>query len=1104
MGTVRSFAGRRHRKVMAVVAAALTTGSLLAPAMADPAGAVPVELFISEYIEGSSNNKAIEIYNGTGGAIDLGTGGYNLQMYFNGSATAGLTVNLTGSVASGDVFVIAQASASATVLAQADQTNGAGWFNGDDAVVLRRGTTVVDVFGQIGFDPGTEWGTGVVSTNDNTLRRKDSIETGDISGADAFVPSTEWDGFAIDSFGGLGCHPAPTCPDIAPSVTTTTPASGAVDVARAASVSITFSEAVTLTHPAFSVTCAASGVHAVTVSGGPSTFTVDPSTDFAANELCTVVVTAANVTDQDTTDPPDTMAADVTFSFTTASTVACGDASTPINAVQGLGSTSPLVGTIVSIEGVVTADYQAAGQFGGYYVQSPTATTDADPLTSEGIFVFNTATPVTVGDAVRVRGTVVEFASSGITLTELSAVSSVIVCSTGNATPPPTPVTLPVTSLAAWEAVEGMTVSIAQDLTVTETFTLARFGDVSLSVNGRLLNPTSIAEPGAPALAQQNLNDRSRILLDDANNQQNIDPTLYPAGGLSASNTLRSGDTVHGLVGLLEQRFGVYRLQPLAAAPPSFDHTNARPATPADVGGTIQVAAFNVLNYFNGNGSGADGAAGGFPTARGAETLAELVRQRDKIVPAIIGLDADVIGLMELENDAAGSSAIEDLVAGLNAATAPGTYSFVDTGVVGTDQIRVGILYRPDSVSPVGSHAVLDSTIDPRFIDTRNRPSIAQTFEDTNGGRFTVVVNHLKSKGSACDDLGDPDTGDGQGNCNLTRTAAAEALVDWVATDPTGSGDADVLVIGDMNAYAREDPIDVFTSNGYVDTIAANLGAGAYSFVFSGQSGYLDHALASPGIAGQITGVTEWHINADEPIALDYNVNFKSPNHVTTLYSADPYRSSDHDPVILGLDLAAPPTVSAGGPYTVVEGGTVVLGATGTDPNGDPLTYEWDLDGDAVFETTGATPTFDATGLVAPVTVSVTVRATDPSGLSATASATVSVLYPFGGFEAPIGGGLSTANAGQAIPVKFSLGGDRGLGILGSGSPTVQQVDCATQAPIGTASPISVIGGGLQYNPTEDGYTLVWRTERSWAGTCRLLTVALVDGSNHTAIFSFG
>ena len=187
------------------------TLALLLAALPKGAAAAPTELFFSEYIEGSSNNKALEIFNGTGAAVNLATGGYNLQMFFNGSATAGLTINLTGTVAPGDVYVVAQSAANPTILAEADQTNGSGWFNGDDAVVLRKGTTVIDVIGQVGFDPGAEWGAGLQSTADNTLRRNAAVTGGDPVGSDPFIPAFEWAGFATDTFNGLGCHPAAPC-----------------------------------------------------------------------------------------------------------------------------------------------------------------------------------------------------------------------------------------------------------------------------------------------------------------------------------------------------------------------------------------------------------------------------------------------------------------------------------------------------------------------------------------------------------------------------------------------------------------------------------------------------------------------------------------------------------------------------------------------------------------------------------------------------------------------------------------------------------------------------------------------------------------------------
>jgi hypothetical protein len=284
----------------------------------------------------------------------------------------------------------------------------------------------------------------------------------------------------------------------------------------------------------------------------------------------------------------------------------------------------------------------------------------------------------------------------------------------------------------------------------------------------------------------------------------------------------------------------------------------------------------------------------------------ELTRQRTKLLEALAGLDADVIGLNEVENTT-GVEPLADIVAGL-----PG-YAYIDTGTIGTDAIKVGLIYRTDAVIPVGSHAILDSTVDPRFIDTKSRPVLAQTFEDlATGSRFTVAVNHLKSKGSDCLDVGDPDIGDGQGNCNQTRKAAAQALVDWLATDPTESGDPDFLIIGDLNSYAKEDPIDAIlagpddtpgTDDDYTNLVEEFVGTYAYSFVFDGQFGYLDHALSSAPLTSQVTGLAEWHINADEPDILDYDTSFKPPAQ-DALYEPDAFRSSDHDPILVGLSLA--------------------------------------------------------------------------------------------------------------------------------------------------------------------------------------------------------
>ena len=340
------------------------------------AASAQTELFFSEYIEGSSNNKALEIYNGTGAAINLATGSYDIQMFFNGSATAGLTIALTGTVANGDVYVLAQASSVAAILAQADQTSTASFYNGDDAVVLRKGGVIIDVIGQIGFDPGTEWGTGLTSTADNTIRRKASILAGDANGADVFDPSIEWDGFANDTFTGLGAH---ATSDAAPGVITTTPTNGATNIAVSSNITITFSEAVNVTASWFTIAGGSSGSHTATVSGGPTTFTLDPDIDFANNETVTVTVVASNVTDQDTNDPPDNMTTNFIFSFSTpaADVAPSVAATTPTNGATNVAINSDVTITFSEPVNVTGSWFSLSGATSG----SHTATVSGGPTT---------------------------------------------------------------------------------------------------------------------------------------------------------------------------------------------------------------------------------------------------------------------------------------------------------------------------------------------------------------------------------------------------------------------------------------------------------------------------------------------------------------------------------------------------------------------------------------------------------------------------------------------------------------------------------------------------------------------------------------------------
>ena len=576
----------------------------------------------------------------------------------------------------------------------------------------------------------------------------------------------------------------------------------------------------------------------------------------------------------------------------------CGDSATSVHDIQGSGSASLDVGSIREIEGVVVGDFEGFSALAGFFVQEEDTDADADVNTSEGIFVFNgSGDSVSLGQTVRVRGGVTEHFG----LTELTNVETILDCGTGE-TASSTMISLPVSDLGVWETVEGMSVTFPQTLSATGNFTQGRFGEVDLSF-GVLDNPTNVVAPGSAANALQELNDRSRIQMDDGSNSQNPAP-LPPY--LVNGTTLRTGDTVTGVTGVISFGFGNYELHPSQAV--NITRSNDRPGVP-DVGGSIQVGAYNVLNYFttlDGNGSicGPNGTSG----CRGADTQAELDHQRAKLVSAISQMDADIVGLMEIENGAT-DFATADLVAGLNDATAPGTYDYVATAAIGDDAIKVAIIYKPGTVELVGDYAILDSSVDSNFNDDKNRPALAQTFREIGTDDvLTVAVNHLKSKGSNCNALGDPDTGDGQANCNLTRESAAIALANWMNGDPTGVGNGNFLITGDLNSYAMEDPIVAIETAGYTDLIDDYLGSGwaggAYSFNFFSQSGYLDHGLASPDLAARVTGAGFWHVNADEASALDYN-NFNQ----AALFSPDPYRSSDHDPVLIGVCETTAPVV---------------------------------------------------------------------------------------------------------------------------------------------------------------------------------------------------
>jgi predicted extracellular nuclease/endonuclease I len=572
----------------------------------------------------------------------------------------------------------------------------------------------------------------------------------------------------------------------------------------------------------------------------------------------------------------------------------CAEPASFIHEVQGAGDSSPLEGETLIVEAVVTAAFEAID---GFFIQEEDADADADATTSEGLFVaFSGDLPV-VGSVVRVLGDVAEsFGKTQINVTE-----NWLECGNGTSTATPATLNLPFAGTDSAESLEGMLVTTNQELTVSDNFRLGRYGEVALS-NGRLYIPTNVFLPGSSeAQALAIANSLNVVYMGDANPAQNPEPIIFPAGNLSAVNTLRSGDTVSSVTGVLDYDFGKYLINPTVA--PTFAATNPRTAAPDLRLGNLKVASLNVLNFFNGDGQG-----GGFPTSRGADSIEEYERQIAKTVEAIVIMDADIVGLMEIENDGFDSfSAIAQLAAAVNAAMGENVYSYVNAdGPVGTDAITVGLLYKNSVVSLSGAVDILnsDNSISdeqgPLFNTLKNRPAMSQMFTLTeNGEQIVISVNHLKSKGSSCGE-GDDDTTIGQGNCNGTRTRAATGLVAHLAQNFT---DLPTLIIGDLNSYAKEQPITTIAAAGYTNLVEYFQGSKAYSYTFNGELGYLDHALGNNKVLAKIVDVTEWHINADEPIVLDYNVEFQTETQQASLYAPDQYRMSDHDPVLIALQI---------------------------------------------------------------------------------------------------------------------------------------------------------------------------------------------------------
>ena len=1003
--------------------------------LGQPAAAVSPNVVLSQVYGGGGNSGApfqndfVELFNRGSAAVNIS--GWSIQ-YTSATGTGNfgsatnLITPLSGSIAPGQYLLVQEASNApvGAALPPADVTDSTpiNMAAGGGKVALVNTTTPLGCNGStaspcsaaalativdlIGYDGANFFeGAGAAPALTNTtaaLRANDGCADTDNNSADfaAGAPAPR-----------NTSSPLHVCPvDFAPTVSSTTPADGATDVARSANISITFSEAVNVSGTWYAISCATSGSHTAAPSGGPTTFTLDPATDFANSELCTVTVVAANVADQDTSDPPDNMAADYVFSFTTA---APPPPPTFIHDIQAASHISPKAGQLVSnVPGIVTAKRTT-----GFYFQDPN--TDANDATSEGIFVFTSSAPrVNVGDAVTVNGRVTEFRPGGATTGNLTTTEigspTVTVVSTGNALPTPIVIgtggRIPPSEvieddatgnvetsgvfdpandgLDFWESVEGMRIQLNDAVAVGPTNS---FGETSVVGDNGANAGVRTARGGV--LLRPNDGNPERIVADDL-----ITP-------LPAMNV---GDRYDApLVGVVDYNFGNFFLEVTQAAG-RIDGGLQRETATAPGTDELAVATFNFENL--------DPTDPASKFARLATYIVESLRSPDLVSGEEV---QDNTGPAD-DGTVAANATLSQLVAAIQAAGGP-EYKWREIDPVNDQDggepggnIRQVFLYRTDrglsfvdrpggnAVTPTavtGTGASTQLTLSPGRIDptnpngawTSSRKPLAGEFL-YRGQKVFVIVNHFNSKGGD-----DPLSGRFQPPVQSSATQRhrqATIVADFVSQLTTADPNANVIVLGDLNDFEFSETVTILKNAGlhdFIETLPLNQ---RYSYEFEGNAQVLDHIMGSDAVLAKLVEFDAVHVNAE---FFD--------------------QASDHDPSVIRVLFNRAPAVSAGGPYSVSEGSSVAVSATGSDPEGDALTYAWDLDNNGTFETAGQSVTFSAASIDGPSTQTVAVQVTDSGGLSATASAMVTItnVAPTATFHAP-----SNVNAGSDFALSLT------------------------------------------------------------------------------------
>lgn len=589
----------------------------------------------------------------------------------------------------------------------------------------------------------------------------------------------------------------------------------------------------------------------------------------------------------------------------------CGSGALKLSDVQGSGDSSPLVGQTVTVEGIITLDSRQPGGWRGFYLQQPDGEADGNPQTSDALFVYTDRSGGKAGTRVRVTGQVREYHG----LTELTRVSDLSVCASGQL-PRAIPVELPWPGQEAPEHLENMKVTLTGSLTLIGHYSFASYGELILAAQPQT-TPTELMPPGRSALELARKQELNRLHLDDGRSTRNPDPLPWPASQLARGEPVRAGDRLSKLTGILDYRFGKWRLQPInepRLADPERRLPGSRPEAPDKAtAATLRVVTLNLENYFNGDGRSVSRESGesgeGFANSRGARNQKQLELQTSRLTATLTAMDADIIAVAEMENDDyTDTSAIATLAAALGP-----DWRFVATPkATGTDAIRTDLLYRADRVRTVGPPRRLTGSA----FGYRGRPPVAQLFQPIGGkasGIVRIVVPHFKSKGCGGASGANKNQGDGQGCYARRRTEAAESLVDWLASLPepgpfsdTAAGTftgpfAGTLVTGDLNSYAREWPIQRLEDAGLTNLIRARHECSPEScpqttYQYQGRQGSLDYSMATEPLLEHIVGAGVWPVNAEEFPAIDYQGPVRVPADV-------PWRSSDHNPLYTDLAL---------------------------------------------------------------------------------------------------------------------------------------------------------------------------------------------------------